>query len=163
MSRAIARSILRKFSACFSSREVKLIWPILVTPSTSAGDLLAEHVLQLRQRGERVLDGVVQEAGRDAGDVEPQVGDDPGDLERVGQVGLAGQPALAAVHLRREFVGPLDGLERRRRAVGPDLVDEVDEGHGLSSAKRARARSTMACAISSGVRRSVSITRSYRA
>ncbi len=35
MSRAIARIILRKFSACFSSRLVKLIWLILVTPSTS--------------------------------------------------------------------------------------------------------------------------------
>ena len=35
MSRAIARSILRKFSACFSSREVTLSWPIFVTPSTS--------------------------------------------------------------------------------------------------------------------------------
>jgi hypothetical protein len=35
MSRAIASSILRKFSACFSSRDVKLIWPIFVTPSTS--------------------------------------------------------------------------------------------------------------------------------
>ena len=132
-------------------------------PVDQAGDLLAEHVLQLRQRGERVLDGVVQEAGRHAGDVESQVGDDPGDLEGVGEVGLAGQPSLAAMHLLREFVGPLDGLERRRRAVGPDLVQKVNEGHALSSAKRARARSTMACAISSGVRRSVSITRSYRA
>ncbi len=35
MSRAIASSILRKFSACFSCRDVKLIWLILVTPSTS--------------------------------------------------------------------------------------------------------------------------------
>ena len=35
MSRAIATTILRKFSACRSSFEVKLILPSLVTPSTS--------------------------------------------------------------------------------------------------------------------------------
>ena len=35
MSRAIASSILRKFSACFSSRVCQAIWPSLVTPSTS--------------------------------------------------------------------------------------------------------------------------------
>ncbi len=34
MSRAIASSILRKFSACRSSRVVQGIWPSLVTPST---------------------------------------------------------------------------------------------------------------------------------
>src|SRR5262249_55232644 len=101
--------------------------------------------------------------GRHAGDVEPQVRDDAGDLDGVGEVGLPGEPALAAVHLGREFVGPLDGLEGRCRAVGPDLVEEVNQGHRLSAAKRACAGSTMACAISSGVRRSVSITRSYRA
>ena len=44
MSRAIASSILRKFSACFSSREVKLIWPIFVTPSTSAATSGAEEL-----------------------------------------------------------------------------------------------------------------------
>ena len=49
MSRAIASTILRKFSACFSSRLVKLTWLILVTPSTSVGDLLAELGCDLRR------------------------------------------------------------------------------------------------------------------
>ena len=67
MSRAIATTILRKFSACRSSLDVKLILESLVTPSTRLGDLLAELPLDVVGRGERVLDDVVQEAGADAG------------------------------------------------------------------------------------------------
>ena len=63
----------------------------------------------------------------------------------MGQVGLARLPPLPVVDLGGEVVGALDHVERRGRAVGADLVDEVGEGHLASSgAKRARACSTMA-------------------
>ena len=84
MSRAIAMIILRKFSACCSSRlrEVDL---------ADLGDAVDERRRSRSpkigsicgERRERVLDGVVQQAGRDARHVEPQVGDDARDLERV--------------------------------------------------------------------------------
>ena len=64
MSRAIAMIILRKFSACDSARLLKLIWPILVTPSTSVAISLPNIDSTCVERGERVLDGVVQQAGR---------------------------------------------------------------------------------------------------
>ena len=87
----------------------------------------------------------------------------PATCDRVRQVGLARLPALSTVHLRREVVGALEDVEGSCGVVGANLVEQIAEGHLPSLAKRARARSTMACAISSGVPRSVSITRSYRA
>jgi hypothetical protein len=95
MSRAIAMIILRKFSACDSARLLKLIWPILVTPSTSVAISLPKICSICGRRRERVLDGVVQESRDDARDVEAEVGDQGRDLERVDQVGLARLPLLS--------------------------------------------------------------------
>ena len=72
----------------------------------------------------------MQQPGDDARHVELQLGDDAGDLERMGEVGLAGQPPLAAVHLGRELVGPADRAGIGGRIVGLDAVDEILEGHG---------------------------------
>ena len=65
MSCAIAMIILRKFSACFSSWESVAEaenLESLVTPSTSWATLRAEELGQLLGGGERVLDGVVEQA-----------------------------------------------------------------------------------------------------
>ena len=117
MSRAIATTILRKFSACRSSLEVKLIFESLVTPSTSVGDLAAELLLDVVGRGERVLDDVVQEPGADARGVEPKVGDDAGDADRVDEVRLARLARLPRVHPEAEVVRPLDEVGVRGRLV----------------------------------------------
>ena len=80
----------------------------------------------------------------------------------VDQVGLA-RLALLPCGPRRELVGAFDRVERCGGVVGANLVEEVVEGHPVPGANRARACSTIARATSSGVRRSVSMTRSYRA
>ena len=65
MSSTIASSILRKFSACRSSLDENGIALILVTPFDDVGDLGAEQLLDALDRGQRVLDDVVEQAGGD--------------------------------------------------------------------------------------------------
>src|SRR5262249_34022280 len=121
-------------------------------------DLAAEALLDLRQSHERVLDGVVEEAGRDARDVEPHLGDDPGHLERVGEERLPRRAPLSLVNAGGELVRLLDDLHRRRRRVAADALDQVGDRHRPS-----RARRTIAAAISSAESPSVWSTTSYRA
>jgi len=52
-------------------------------------DVGAEELLDALDAGERVFHHVVQQAGGDRDRVEPHVGEDVGDLERVDEVGLA--------------------------------------------------------------------------
>ena len=72
-SRAMATSILRKFSAWRSSREEKASLPILVTPSTSSAISAAELALEVPLGGRGVLQHVVEEAGRHGGHVHLEV------------------------------------------------------------------------------------------
>jgi hypothetical protein len=65
MSSTIASSILRKFSACRSSLDENGIAPILVTPSTTCATS-GRTAPDALDRGQRVLDDVVQQAGGDA-------------------------------------------------------------------------------------------------
>ena len=125
MSRAIATTILRKFSAWRSSFEVKLIFESLVTPSTSSATSTPNSLLDVVGRRERVLDDVVQEAGADARGVEPQVGDDAGDADRVHDVRLARLARLPRVHPEAVVVGPLDQVGIDRRLVRLDALDEL--------------------------------------
>jgi hypothetical protein len=120
-------------------------------------DLGPEELADLVERRERVLDGVVQEPGDDARHVEPHLGDDAGDVQRMREVRLAGGAALPFVHLGRERVGALDRVGRGSRIVMADALRQLAEGH---PPKRTRARSTISSARSSGVRRSVSTTTS---
>jgi hypothetical protein len=68
MSSTIASSILRKFSAWRSSLEEKGIALILVTPSTICVDTL--------DRSQGVFDHVVEQARRDAHDIEALIRQD---------------------------------------------------------------------------------------
>ena len=119
-------------------------------PVDQARDLGAEVLLDLGERGERVLDRVVQQPGGDARHVEAEIRDDARHLERVGQVGLARGAPLALVHARRELVGTLDHLHGPARRVGADALHELADGHGAR-----RACATISAASSSGVRPSV--------
>ena len=96
-SRAMATSILRKFSAWRSSREEKASLPILVTPSTRSAISLAELALEVLLGGLGVLQDVVEQAGRHRGDVHLEVDQEAGDLQGVGQVRLAGGALLTLV------------------------------------------------------------------
>ncbi len=66
----------------------------------------AELLLDLGETHPGVLHRVVQQGGRRADGVEAEVGDDRGHRDRVRDVGLAREPALTLVRLRREGVCP---------------------------------------------------------
>jgi hypothetical protein len=90
MSRAIATSILRKFSAWRSSFEVKLIFDSLVTPSTRNATSSPNSLLDVVDRREGVLDTRrASSAGAHARGVEAQIGDDARDVRGVHEVRLA--------------------------------------------------------------------------
>ena len=131
MSSTIARSILRKLSACRSSLDENCRRRQLGDALDDVRDLLAEQLADLLDGVRRVLDDVVQEAGGDGDDVQPQVGEDVGDLERVDEVGLARAAHLSLVLVGREHVGPPEQLDVGLGVGGPHLLDEVLEpDHG---------------------------------
>ena len=112
---------------------------------------LAEEAVDLLARGERVLQRVVEEARDDRVLVDPQVEQDPGDLERVDQVGLARQPLLTVVDLGREDVGALEPLDVRVRSVFEHLIDDVvDAQHARGSPRWGRVRTRRLLRISRG-------------
>ena len=123
-SRAIATSILRKFSAWRSSREEKASLPILVTPSTSSAISSPNSRSRSLLGGVRVLEDVVQEPGRHRGHVHLEVDEEAGDLEGVGEVRLAGGALLALVGALRESVGALQQVQVGARLVLRDLLDQ---------------------------------------
>ena len=90
-------------------------------------DLLAELGLDLVHRDRGVLDGVVQQSGGDGGGVEPHLGQQDGDLERMRKVGLARLANLSFVMLLGEIVGLTDEDEVFFGPVGADLAQEIAE------------------------------------
>ena len=88
-------------------------------------DVLAEQLLDLLGRRERVLDRVVEDGGGDRLVVELEVGEDAGDLDRMAEIGIARGALLDAMRLHREDVGAVDQPLVRVRIVGPDLLDQL--------------------------------------
>ncbi len=86
-------------------------------------DLLAERGADDVELDERVLDHVMQEPGGDRDLVEPHVGEDVGDFERVYEVGLARGARLPLVVQRGEKVGPPQHVQIGLRVVLPDFFD----------------------------------------
>ena len=93
-------------------------------PVDQPRDVLAEQPLDLFGRRERVLDRVVEDRGDDRLVVELQVGEDPGDFDRVAEIGIARGAHLRAVRLHREDVGAVDQPLVRIGIIGPDLLDK---------------------------------------
>ena len=79
-----------------------------VTPSTIAATSWPKSSSSCSWVSGGVLDRVVEQGGRDRDVVEAEVGEDPGDAERVGDVGLARPADLLRVGLERDVVGGLD-------------------------------------------------------
>ena len=89
MSSAMARNILRMFSACCCSWVRVLNLLSLVTPSTSLRDVRAEAFLDVGDGVLGVLGDVVQEGSRDRHRVQAELGKDAGHRQRVADVRLA--------------------------------------------------------------------------
>ena len=81
MSRLIASTSLRKFSACLVRSDCSSSRVSLVTPSTSPAISLPKRVWISGSLTGRVLDHVVQQAGGDRRGVQPVAGQDIGDRE----------------------------------------------------------------------------------
>ena len=89
-----------------------------------ARHVLAEQLLDLLRGGERILDRIVEDGGDDRLVVELQIGEDPGDFDRMAEIGVARRPHLRAVRLHREDVGAVDQPLVRVGIVGANLLDQ---------------------------------------
>jgi hypothetical protein len=100
--------------------ELKLIE--LADPVDEFGHHLAEEGGDLRLRGGRVLDDVVQDRRHQGVGIKPQVGENVGHRDRMGDIGFAGNPLLSLMFFCAEFVGFADPLDLGRRQVGLEFV-----------------------------------------
>jgi len=95
-------------------------------PLDQRGHLLAEAFGDIVAGGRGVLDHVVQQGGDDGGCVEPVVGQDARDLDRMGEIGIAGGPQLRAVHLHRIDIGAVQQRLVGGRVIGADRFDQLE-------------------------------------
>jgi hypothetical protein len=93
-------------------------------------DLGSEQLAQLVDRRDRVLDHVVQQAGDDRGQVEPELRDNHRDVERMGDVGLARFARLLGVHPRRVLVGAANQVSVGLRIVRLDQTNQFFQPGG---------------------------------
>ena len=75
------------------------------------GDFIAKPVDEVFEGDAAVFDYVVEEGGADGVNIEVEVGQEEGGLERVGDIRLAGQPLLPFMALPGEVIGPPDRLD----------------------------------------------------
>ena len=108
-------------------------------------DLVAEEAADLARRGEGVLERVVEQTGDHRGRVESHLGEHPRHFQRMDQIGLAREPLLALVHLRREHVGALQHPEIRVGMVLQDLVGDVVEAKHAFFRRVPEPRGVVAC------------------
>ena len=97
------------------------------------GDLFAEFAAHLIEGHLRVLDGVVEQRGRQGRGLCAEFGQDEGHRERMGDVRLAAFTGLAAVRGLGEDVGPaesFDVLGARAGLPGPVHFDQMLDGVG---------------------------------
>ena len=97
-------------------------------------DLRAEHLVDLGAGRAGVLDRVVQQRRGDGGIVELEVGQDRGDFERMGEIGIAGGARLRAMRLHGVDIGAVEQVLVGVRIVGLDPLDQVVLPHHLRPA-----------------------------
>jgi hypothetical protein len=113
-------------------------------------DLLPEQPADVLGGGAGVLDAVMEQTGADRGDVQPQIGDDLGDAERVDDVRLARPPELSGVAFGRELVAAPDETGVGACVVALDrLADCLGFVHSGGHSVRAAASSSSAWARAS--------------
>ena len=93
-----------------------------------SGDLGAELALHLFTGGSRILDRVVEQRRDDGGVIQPLLGQDRRDRDRMREVRLARSPALALVHALAVRIGPADQVSVGLRIVVLDQRDQVVGG-----------------------------------
>ena len=125
MSSDKASRNLRRFSAARSFSDLRLDLAELGDAVDQPSDIGAEQFLDLLRRGDRILDGVVEDGGDDGLVVQLQVGEDAGNLDRMAEIGVAGGADLGAMRLHREDIGAVDQPLVGIRIVGPDLLDQL--------------------------------------
>ena len=123
-SSAMASSSLRKFSAWTACLEAKSSLLSLVRRIDEAADLDAEHGVDLLAGDRGVLDRVVQHGRGDGRVVEPELGEDGGDFERMREIGIAGGALLRAVRLHGEHIGAVQQILVRLRIVAPHALHQ---------------------------------------
>ena len=67
--------------------------------------VLAELLFKFVSRGDRIFEGIVEEARNDGGHIRFKRGEDSGDRDGMLQVGFSGAAPLPFMGFRREFVG----------------------------------------------------------
>ena len=100
-------------------------------PIYQLGDLITKAFLDLLHRSQRVLDGIVEQAGNDARHIQLHLNQDPCHFERMDKIGFAGTAHLPLMNLGREDIGLLQKPEVCRGIVGLNLFCYVIESkHG---------------------------------
>ncbi len=92
-------------------------------------DFGPEQLTDAFDGGERVLDDVVEEPGGDGHGVQPHVGEEIGDRERVNQVRFTRVAHLSLVLEGRKDVGPPEQFDVGVGAVGPDFFQQILEAN----------------------------------
>ena len=95
------------------------------------GDLGPKQLRDALRRRQRVLDHVVEEAGRHRHDVELHLREKIGDLQRVDEIWLARVTDLSLVFQRGKDVRPPQKLEVGFGAVAPHFLEERLESNHL--------------------------------
>ena len=124
---AIASSILRKFSACASSRGLELDLVELGDAVDHVGDGLAERRLDLGLGDVGVLHHVVEERCGEPLRVEPPLRQDAGYRQRVRDIRFAGFSKLALMRVLGEGKRALDQRDVRRRQVVAKMSGEFGD------------------------------------
>ena len=98
----------------------------LVTPSTRRATS-SPNSCSISSRVASVSSTVsCSSAGDDRGAVELHARQDAGDLERMGEIGIAGGAGLRAVRLHREDIGAVERVLVGRGIVGLDPLDQLE-------------------------------------
>ena len=133
-SRTIASSILRKLSACASSRLLNLIWSSLVTPSTSSATSAPNRAASWSfgvgvssMTSCRIAAMIVSASRCRSARIAAAA-------TRMGDVGLAREALLALVGRSAELGGFADALDLLGRQVGLDAAQQLFEARSAPAA-----------------------------
>ena len=107
-------------------------------PLDQPADVVTEQAVDFGTRGLGILNGVVQEGRRDGRVVELEVGENGRDLDRMGEIRIAGCAPLLTVRLHGVDVGAIEQRLVRVRVVPAHPFDQVVLPHHWRFSRRDR-------------------------